>query len=211
MSLVVASFRSPSEAHTALDALQNAGIEAALVPQPGSFIGVVAAEADADRAVALLDEIWPDVPSPVERQPIEIERCPECGSDDFLRIRRLPFFIIFSTATLAAGYAVGQRDLFALLVAIIGVVLLIGPNRRCLVCGERWRQWSTAGPPPPPPPEVEPPDVPCPRCGSSETGPIDRRRMKALTMLINFILPPLLFVWPFLPKRKCDSCGHEWR
>ena len=210
MSIVVASFRSPAEAESALVALRSAGIEATAVPQPASFIGIVAREQDADRAIALLDEMWPDVTPPVESRTIEIERCPECGSDDILRIRRLPFFIIFSTVMIAAGYVAGQTDLFALLVAIIGGVLLIGPNRRCLVCGDRWRQWSNPAPPPPPP-EVELPDVPCPHCGSPDTGLIDRRRMKALTMLINFILPPLLFVWPFLPKRKCDSCGHEWR
>jgi DNA-directed RNA polymerase subunit RPC12/RpoP len=208
MPLVVASFRSPSEAETALAALHNAGIEAMLVPQPGEFLGVVAAEEDADRAVEVLDRLWPDVPA--EKPVIEIERCRECGSTDILKIRRLPFFIIFSVVMLTAGYAAGQIDLFALLIVIIGGVLVIGPNRRCLTCGERWRDWSSA-PPPPPPSEVEPPDVACPRCGSTETGPIDRRRMKALTMLINFVLPPLLFVWPFLPKRKCDSCGHEWR
>ncbi len=208
MPLVVASFRSPSEAESALSALQNAGIEAMLVPQPGSFVGVVAAEEDADRAVEVLDALWPDVPA--EKPVIEIERCPECRSSDILRIRRLPFFIVFSTMMFGAGYAVGQLDLFSLLVVIIGVVLLLGPNRRCLSCGDRWRQWSSA-PPRPLPPEIEPPDVNCPRCGSPDTGPIDRRRMKALTMLVNFVLPPLLFVWPFLPKRKCDACGHEWR
>lgn len=208
MPLVVASFRSPGEARTALSALQNAGIEAMLVPQPGEFLGVVTAEVDADRAVDLLGQLWPDAPE--ERPLIEIERCRECRSGDILRIRRLPFFILFSTVMLAAGYAAGQIDLFSLLIVIVGGVLVIGPNRRCLTCGARWRDWSSA-PPSPPRPEVEPPDVVCPRCGSAETGPIDRRRMKALTMLVNFVIPPLLFVWPFLPKRKCDSCGLEWR
>lgn len=208
MPLVVASFRSPAEAGAALAALQDAGIEAMLVPQPAEFFGVVTAEEDADRAVDLLGALWSDLPA--EKPVIEIERCPECGSSDMLRIRRLPFFIIFSTVMLVAGSAAGQIDLFALLVVIVGGVLVIGPNRRCLACGNRWRQWSGA-PTPPPSAEAEPPDVACPRCGSTDTGPIDRRRMKALTMLVNFVLPPLLFVWPFLPQRKCDGCGHEWR
>ena len=210
MSIVVASFRSAAEAESALVALRSAGIEAIAVPQPASFIGIVAPEQDADRAIALLDAMWPEVTPPPDSQTIEIERCAECGSNDILRIRRLPFFIIFSTVMIGAGYAAGQSDLFALLVAIIGGVLLISPNRRCLGCGERWREWSQQVRPPAAP-EVEPPDIACPRCGSPETGRIDRRRMKALTMLVNFILPPLLFVWPFLSKRRCDSCGHEWR
>ena len=106
--LVVASFRSPSEAESALSALQNAGIEAVLVPQPGSFIGVVAAEEDADRAVEVLDALWPEVPP--EKPVIEVERCPECRSTDILRIRRLPFFIVFSTLMFGAGYAAGEFD-----------------------------------------------------------------------------------------------------
>ncbi|HUP44043.1 MAG TPA: hypothetical protein VM779_00880 [Thermoanaerobaculia bacterium] len=216
--VVVASFRSPAEAQAARAAIEEAGIESTLVRDQMIGIGVVVAAKDADRAIDLLRDLWPDPGPWREEEPpvVEVERCPECGSPDLIRIRRLPFFIVFSTVMVAIGYAVGQRDLFGLLVVIVAALLFLGPNRRCLTCGALWRSMGL-GPRasglgvPRSEVAVEPPDVPCPRCGSPETAPIDRRRQKALTLLVHFILPPLLLLWPFMPKRKCEECGHEFR
>ncbi|HEU4521870.1 MAG TPA: hypothetical protein VFT12_07700 [Thermoanaerobaculia bacterium] len=208
--MVIAWFRSPGEAQIARARLEAEGIAATLAS--GNGYGIAVAADDVERALAILESIWPDESPAPERPAIDIERCPECGSGDLLRIRRLPFFIISTTLLLLAGHAVGQLDLFAILIAVIAGLLFFGPNRRCLSCNERWRS-SVAPPPPPVRSEiaVEPPDVECPRCGSRETGPIDRRRMKAWTLLVNFVLPPLLLLWPFMPRRKCEECGHEWR
>ena len=214
--MVVASFRSAAEARVALSAVEAAGIRATLVNEPTLGAGVVVAAEDVDRAVEVLRGLWPEGDSetdPAAEAPVvEIEQCPDCGSTDLIRIRRLPFFILFSTVMLAIGYLAGQRDLFLLLIAVVAVMLFIGPNRACLRCGERWRSWTS--PPPPqrlPEAATELPDVACPRCGAPETARIDRRRMKAMTLLVHFVLPPLLLLWPWMPIRKCEECGHEFR
>ena len=119
--IVVASFRSPAEAAMARSAIEAAGIETSLIRDP-TGIGIAVAAEHADDAVALLSEVWPEPHAlPVDVAAVEVERCPECGSADLLRIRRLPFFIIFTTLMMTIGYAAGQTDLFALLV-VIGMV-----------------------------------------------------------------------------------------
>lgn len=209
--VVIASFRSVAEAQIARAAIEEAGIDVAVAVEQSLGIGVSVSATDADRAVAILRDLWPEShETAADDGQSEPERCPECGSSVFLRIRRLPFFLGFTALMLTLGVATDQRDLFTLMIGIVAALLFVGPNRRCLDCGERWRGWKSA-PPPPEEPPVEPPDVVCPRCGSLETGMIDRRRMKASTLLLNFILPPLLLVWPFMARRKCDECGHEWR
>ena len=209
--VVIASFRSVAEAQIARSAIEEGGIEVTLAREQSLGIGVAVSATDADRALAILRDVWPETEEAAgDDSWSEPERCPDCGSSDFLRIRRLPFFLFFTAIMLVLGIATDQRDLFTLMIGIVALLLFLGPNRRCLSCGERWRSWKSA-PKPPEEPPVEPPDVACPRCGSLETGMIDRRRMKASTLLLNFIVPPLLLVWPFMAKRKCDECGHEWR
>lgn len=200
-SVVVASFRSLAEANITRSALAESGVTT-LPSDPHTI--VVSAE-DGERALSIVERVWPDEPAALTAG--ESERCPECGSDVLLRIRRLPFFIVFTTLMIVIGHAVGQINLFALVAAIVAFILAIGPNRRCIVCGAQWQGRT----PPAADVPVEPPEVLCPICGSDETGLIDRRRMKATTMLVNFIAPPLFFVWPFMARRKCDECGHEWR
>ncbi|HUP50565.1 MAG TPA: hypothetical protein VNA04_17455 [Thermoanaerobaculia bacterium] len=217
--VVIASFRSPAEAQAARAAVEEAGMRAWLVderslrsewrhPDALAGVGLVVAPADVERALAVLEGLWPE--QHAVEEVAEPERCPECRSPGILRLRSLPFFVVFAAVMLTAGYLVGQRDLFTLLVVIVAGLLVLGPNRRCTSCGARWRSWS-GEPRPPDTPPVEPPEVPCPRCGSTETGTIDRRPMKAWTLLVNFVLPPLLLIWPFLPRRRCEECGMEWR
>lgn len=185
-------------------AIERAGIAVTL-----TNVGLVVAAEDADRALKVLEAIWPDEPAQNEPEIIEVWKCAECGSTDVVRIRRLPIFIIITTLLLVAGHVVGQIEPFALLIAIIAALFFFGPNRRCASCGELWRSWATS--PAPPDVPVESPAVPCPRCGSPETYRLNRRRQKAWTLLVNFTLPPLLLLWPFLPRRKCEECGHEFR
>jgi DNA-directed RNA polymerase subunit RPC12/RpoP len=214
--VVVAAFRSPSEAAVAGTALETAGIVTEVRPRSEELerrcadafnegFDVVVSAADADAAVEVLRDVWPDeVAIDIEVLP----RCPECGSEDLVRVRRLRVFVIALVVLLPAGVLTGQRDLFLLLIGIIGALLVIAPNQRCLACGERSRG---RGAPPGNAPPVEPRDIACPRCGSMETGTIGRRREKALTLLVNFVVPPTLLVWPFLRRYRCSACGHEWR
>lgn len=187
-------------------AIESEGIEVSL-----TTAGLVVAAADADRALQVLEGIWPDEPAPEEPKVFEVTRCAECGSSDVVRIRRLPAFIILTTLLLVVGHVVGQIELFGILIAIVAGIFFFGPNRRCASCGELWRSWKSPSSAPPPDVPVEAPVVACPRCRSPETFPIDRRNMKAWTLLVNFTLPPLLFLWPFLARRKCEECGHEFR
>ena len=47
-------------------------------------------------------------------------------------------FIIAAVILLAGNFVFGQRELFLLVIAIIGGALLLTPAKRCRACGERW-------------------------------------------------------------------------
>lgn len=56
----------------------------------------------------------------------------------------------------------------------------------------------------------------CPRCGSDVV--IEARwknRLKAAALLVPFLAPLVLLVWPVLalvrPPMRCASCGHGWK
>lgn len=208
MLVVIASFRQEAEARTAREALSAAAIESVVgddVAVGGRWIGVAVHEADAGRALGVLEEIWGDEAA---RAPLQIatRSCPDCGSGD---VRNFPRVRILAAATLlllTAGALTGQQTLFLLTLAIVAATVLAAPNRRCAQCGERWREGATAVEED----AVETPDVPCPGCGSSETSRIDRRRESAITLLVNLALPPLVVLWPFLHRRRCSDCRHEW-
>ena len=210
--VVIGAFRAPAEAGGARDAIRDAGISAEVVPRSDvlprfcddAFEGgfdVVVDRADAEAAIAILHRLWPD-----EMRARPVPACPACGSSDVARLPRLRLFLLATAILLVAGELTKQRQIFTLVIGIFAVLLLIAKPMRCRSCGERWR-----GSAPPADDPVEGPPAICPRCGSDETEPIPRRRERAWTLLVNFVLPPLFLVWPLRPKRRCGACGHEWR
>lgn len=207
--VVVASFHSVAEERAARTALESEGIAAEAGTDATLGDGwrcLSVAPAEAERALAVLRELWPAQEGRVEEA--APEQCPSCGSGEVRRVGRFRLFLLAALILLPLGALTNETALFALTLAIVGALLLFVPNRRCPACAERWQaprrfvQEERA---------VETPDVPCPRCGSSETFSIDRRRLKGITLLVNLILPPLVVLWPFLPRRRCGECGGEWR
>lgn len=100
----------------------------------GGFDVVVAAS-DAADAIALLQRIWPD------ESVLDVEAtapCPACASADVMRIPRIRIFIVAAVALIGASLVFGERDLFLLVIAIVGAALVLTPSRRCRNCGERW-------------------------------------------------------------------------
>lgn len=215
--VVVAWFRSREEGVLALRMLLDSGFAARLtddrehdlpapdgLPLVGVALMVTAGEAeDARRMIAAL---WP-VAEPKLIAAAPDDRCPGCGSSESSRLPRLHLFLAALVLATIAGFISGQMRLFMLTVAVVAVALLLTPDRRCVSCGERWRSSREA----PEENATEVPDIACPRCSSTDTHRIDNRRRNGLTLIVNLILPPLLLVWPFLPKWRCDDCENEWR
>ena len=212
--VVIAAFRSPTDADAARAALAAEQIEAEVRDRTeatprldagafdfGTYLLVDAGDADA--AMAVLHRLWPDEPLPERDTP----RCPACGSPAIARLPRLTLFAVAVLVLFAIGELTGQRELALLVMAIAAVLLAFVPGRRCRVCGERWRGSFSPLPDLP----VESDEVRCPNCGSEETEVIPRRREKALTLLVSYALPPLVLIWPFLPRLRCGVCLHEWR
>jgi hypothetical protein len=210
--VVIGAFRAPVEAEAARDAIRGAGMSAEVVPRSDvlprfcddAFEGgldVIVDRADADAAIAILHRLWPD-----ESRARAVPTCPACGSNDVARLPRLRLFLVVTVLLLVVGELTKQRELFALVIGIFAVLFLIAKPMRCRSCGERWRGKAPLADDP-----VEGPPAVCPRCGSDETEPIPRRRERAWTLLVNFVLPPLFLVWPFRPRRGCTACGYEWR
>jgi hypothetical protein len=143
--VVVAAFRSWDEAVAAQRALQWAGIEADAGPRVDAIermcvdafdegIDVVVSGGDAERAIAVLRGLWPD-----EAEPDLDERCPACRSNDIALLPRLRIFLVVALLLVVGTIFFGQRNLFLLLIAIVGGLLLLTPRRSCRACGERWR------------------------------------------------------------------------
>ena len=144
---VIACFRSHDEAIAAERALTANGIVAGSGPRNAAFnrvcpdlfpdgFDVFVDAADAARGIAIVQHLWPD--DVIDA--VAIEPCPACGSTDTARLPRVKIFIAAAVVLFAAGVAFGQRDLFLLATGILGVILLVTPNRRCRSCGERWRR-----------------------------------------------------------------------
>ena len=214
--VVIAAFRIPGDARLAIALLRQAEVDAVVqVYDPaierrceGVFADgwdLVVPAAESELATALLQRLWREKE---EDEPRAFARCPECGSLEVTRLRRMPLFVLAGLLLLAGGAMTGERNLFLLMIAIVAVVLLMARPNRCRHCGERWKGGDA---PLANEHELETPAVPCPRCGAQDSERIIRRREKAMTLLVNFLVPPLIFVWPFLPRRRCTACGHEWR
>jgi Zn finger protein HypA/HybF involved in hydrogenase expression len=215
--VVVAAFRLRDEAHAAQAALSGEGVAAEVISYdetierrcagafPDGFDIVVPASQE-EPAVSLLQHFWVDG-SVEEREPV-YARCPHCGSLEVTRLLRLRIFAVAAVVLLLGGAITGEGNLFLLMIGIVGALLLLMDESRCRACGERWKGGND---PVAPERAREVPDVLCPRCGSPDTLPIVRRREKAVTLLVNMVVPPLLFVWPFLPRHRCNACANEWR
>ena len=142
--VVIAAFRSESEAQGARGALVAQNIEAEAVARDESLarlcpdlftdgFDVVVNGEDADRAIAILRRLWPEVID-VEPQ----ERCPACEATTISRLPRLRIFLAAAIVLFLTSLFAGQQDLFLIATAVIAAVLLLTPNRRCRTCGERW-------------------------------------------------------------------------
>jgi hypothetical protein len=213
--VVVAAFKSPVEARAAVAALEDAQITADLTARDhtlerlcvdafDSGYDVIVDRAEAATAIAVLQRLWPQDALTIAPP----ERCPACGSTAVSRLPRIRLFLIATAILVVVGSIAGERDLFLLLIVIVGALVLLAPGRRCNACNERWR-----GEPDPPAAENarENPAASCPKCGSEETQTLSRRREKAITLLVNFAIPPTVFFWPFRARQRCLSCGNEWR
>lgn len=210
--VVIAAFRQAADAETARAALEGEQIAAEVrdraeaLPRldAGAFhfeTYLLVEAGDAEAAMRVLHLLWPDEPIP----PRDAPRCPACGSPAIAKLPRVAIFAVAVLVLFVVGELTGQRELFLLVMLIAGALLVIAPGRRCRVCGERWR-----GGPPAADLAIESEEVTCPNCGSDESETIPRRREKAMTLLVSFALPPLVLLWPFLPRLRCAVCLHEW-
>ncbi|MGH9458686.1 MAG: hypothetical protein ACRD2J_13730 [Thermoanaerobaculia bacterium] len=157
--IVVATFASETEARDALDALRRGGIAATVSTIATARLsargeretlrwGLTVAPADARRAIEVLqDTLRPgadpsldldlDEPLEIPREPL---RCPECGSDQVKTTRTLTTAAAGTALLVLTGWATGYEDLFYLAAAIFALLLVLGPNQRCLRCGHRWME-----------------------------------------------------------------------
>jgi hypothetical protein len=145
--VVVAAFRSAEEASAARSFLVREKIPANMMPRqdaierlcPDVFddgYDVIVGSDDAAGAIALLQRIWPDE-SAIDVQ--VVTTCLSCGSTAVLHVPRIRIFLIASVVLVGISLVVGERDLFLLVIGIIGVALLLAPANRCRSCGEIWR------------------------------------------------------------------------
>lgn len=138
--VVIASFRSAREADLALRAVSGEAIEAGLLADTvlgNEWLSLVVSPADADRALRIVQRLWPEQRPAL---PEAAERCPGCGSPESSALPRVRILLIGAALLLPAGFLAGQVQLFALTWLILGLALLVVPNRHCRSCGERWRQ-----------------------------------------------------------------------
>lgn len=225
---LIASFTSLSQAELVRSALEAAGIDAWL--ENANTVGVqwlyatalggvrlIVREEDAAAASEILAEMhrFPQAAPPLapfrvvpQTGPLADEiRCPSCASPDVAAFPRIRALVLLVAILLVAGVAVNQLELFALTAIIVGLIVLLAHSYRCRGCGERWsprerRQVMLE--------EQEPPDRPCPRCGSAETYKLEHRRFKAATMLMQMLAAAALLIWPFMAKRRCADCGTRF-
>lgn len=157
--MVIATFAERSEAEASGELLRHAGLSASVstIVTPkispraeGADVkyGVVVPAIEARRAMEMLQDGLPirpeasfelDLEEPLE-PPAAPLTCPECGS---IRIRTISTILVAAggVALLATiGWLTGQQDLFYLAATIVALILVLGPNRRCLDCGKRWME-----------------------------------------------------------------------
>ena len=144
--VVIAAFREQPEAIGAQRALASQGISSEVRERAedlprlcadafASGFDVVVGERDADQAIAYLQYLWPDAPEPA---PVA-ERCPECGSTDVFRLRRVWIFAAAAAICVIGGAITMQEELFLVLLAAVVLVLAVTPPWRCRSCRHAWR------------------------------------------------------------------------
>jgi hypothetical protein len=144
--VVIAAFRERPDAVAAERALASAAIASEVCARSNELprlcvdafadgFDVVVDESEANAAIALLQRLWPD--EPLEAR--TAERCPECGSSDVFRLRRLLLFGFAAAALVVAGAMTGQNTLFVTMAAIVALLLAITPPWRCRACRASWR------------------------------------------------------------------------
>ena len=157
--IVIATFAERSEAEASSELLRHAGLDASVstIVSPrlsargeGADVkyGVVVPAVEARHAIEMLQAGLPirpaasfelDLDEPLEPPPVAIS-CPECGSTE-IRTTSTIFAAAFGVAILMTiGWLTGFEDLFYLAAAIVALILMLGPNRRCLQCEKRWME-----------------------------------------------------------------------
>jgi hypothetical protein len=229
---LLATYGSVSQAEMARSVLRAAGIDADIVDS--EMVGLnwmysiavggvklVVAEEDFEAATAVLSEfasatIVDDEPTPpVEPRVIapKVElRCPECGSAESIRIRRLLVFSLLALLMYGVGLVGDQQELALAGILAAALIAAVLPSRRCASCGTRWPDEDADDEDEihaPPPDASDLVEVLCPRCSSPEFHRIDYRKLKVLPLMFSasaFVVP---LIWPFLAKRECDNCGFR--
>jgi hypothetical protein len=229
---VIARFATLGEAEMARSAVEAAGIDVFLgdentvsmnwmYSQALGGVKLLVPDEDRDQAAAILASRIEEGPvegvgsaeaeaagSPIDSVD-DVLRCPACGSADLRPVPRLKLFFFLSIGLYGAAYALGQHDLGVAAIAAVTIIAVFAPSHRCGACGEVSRHSAPRRPagPAPLPDASDSVEPVCPRCGSLEFYEIDYRQFKAASLLIGSAIILVLAVFPFLPNRKCESCG----
>jgi hypothetical protein len=147
--VTVATFWQPTHAHIARLKLESEDIDCVIIDENlvatdwlyANAVGGIklqVPEEEAEAARKLLQLADPDFAD-------DVERCPECGSQDFVRER------FTSSWSFLIAISVGLVLLF--IQPLIGLVVLLPPllltldsHQHCAGCGHRWRRKRSLGP-----------------------------------------------------------------
>ena len=221
---MLARFGSVGEAESARSALEAAGIDVEISDEEtvavnwlySNAVGGVklyvdeADREDAEAVISTAAESPPDdeaAPEPAVEPKLS---CPACGKTDVVRIPRLALFLFLAIVAIGVGAAVGRLDMAGAAVVAVALVMALAPSHRCTACGERWSASETRIDSSLPNPS-DTADVHCARCGSAEVHRIDYRRLKAIPLLVDILIFPVVAIWWALPKWRCDNCGFKGR
>ncbi len=154
--ILIATFSDGTEAAASHGALAEAGIASRVTTiatprlsrrgEPDDVkYGLAVEPRDARRAIEALQQRLPPAEPPLEldldeplEAPPEPVLCPECGAARVRTTSTILFAIGGAILLSVVGWATGHEDLFYLAAAIFALMIALGPNRRCLECGNRW-------------------------------------------------------------------------
>jgi len=141
MALVtLTTFRTAHDAQLAKGVLEDEGVPAFLGDENVDL--QVAAE-DIDRADGILNriaglDVAERTTSTAQHAIRHPEQCPNCGSPDVRRTRRLLGFLLCAALLFAVGVAVDQLVMTFYLALAVCIFFLIASPYRCADCGHRW-------------------------------------------------------------------------
>lgn len=130
--VTVAQFHGSNDAAQAKNAMDSAGIEAAV-----EDVRLEVHNEDAYRAFTVLDA----VPLPVVEEAYETphaKTCPTCASTDIAPTRRLAAFSGIAALGLGIGVAIGLTDAAFFAVGAAALFLLMSDRWTCEECGATW-------------------------------------------------------------------------